>query len=359
MSTETLTTIATRHQSHYERLKAHEVAKFDAFLLTMDKQIRSELSKAPPENIRAMNAQLSLIGVEMLGTMQEYEAVWLESMSELSIYESGFEVRSLENVVEGVSFTLPSDAQITAAVFAAPLGDIGTKYAGSLVKPLIKDFIADQVKSMQNVIRMGYAQGETTQQIIQRIRGTKPAGYKDGQIAHLKRNQEALVRTTLQHASNQARNETWNNNIQVIDRVKWVSALDDKTSSICRALDGQIFPRDKGQRPPAHIRCRSSTVAVLKKELAFLQRGGTRSARDPVTGKVGKAPQSQTYYGWLKGQPVKVQESIIGPKRAKLLRDGGLSAQRFAELQLGKLNDPINLKQMRKMEPIAFEKAGL
>jgi hypothetical protein len=54
-----------------------------------------------------------------------------------------------------------------------------------------------------------------------------------------------------------------------------------------------------------------------------------------------------------------VQDSIIGPTRGKLLRKGGLSSQRFAELQLSKNYKPLTLDEMKKLEPVAFEKAGI
>ena len=75
----------------------------------------------------------------------------------------------------------------------------------------------------------------------------------------------------------------------------------------------------------------------------------------------GKAvlTKQQTYYSWMKTQPAKVQDSIIGPTRGKLLRNGGISAERFAKLQIGKDFTPLTLKDMRKLDPIAFEKAGL
>jgi len=81
-------------------------------------------------------------------------------------------------------------------------------------------------------------------------------------------------------------------------------------------------------------------------------------------------PANQTYYGWLKTQPAAVQDSIIGPTKGKLLRDGGLSSQRFSELQLGKQFQPLTLygrdlpgggreMGMRELEPLAFQRAGL
>jgi hypothetical protein len=70
-------------------------------------------------------------------------------------------------------------------------------------------------------------------------------------------------------------------------------------------------------------------------------------------------PASQSYYAWLKTQPAAFQDSVIGPTRGALFRRGGLSAQRFAELQLGKNFKPIDLDAMRKLEPVAFERAGI
>ena len=110
--------------------------------------------------------------------------------------------------------------------------------------------------------------------------------------------------------------------------------------------------------PPYHYNCRTTTVAALDRSFDFLNRGETRAARNP-DGKIEKVPAKQTYYSWLKNQPKAFQESVIGTKRTKLLRDGGLSSERFAELQLGKSFEPLTLKQMRELDPVAFEKAGI
>jgi hypothetical protein len=135
-------------------------------------------------------------------------------------------------------------------------------------------------------------------------------------------------------------------------------------------MSDRVFPIDEGPRPPLHINCRSTTVAVLDDRYKFLDEGATQSARDPITGKVESVPAGQSYYGWLKTQPAAVQDSIIGPTRGKLLRDGGLSAQRFSELSLGKNFQPLTLygrdlpgggreMGMIDLEPTAFIKAGL
>ena len=359
MPEKSLIEIATRHQSHLERLKAHEVGKFDRFLKELDNDIRNVLSAGKAINKKELNQQLRLIDVKMRGTMDDYESAWLESVESISAYEAGFEQRSLSNVVDGVSFSLPSDTQVAAAVHAAPLGDVGGKYSGMFLKEVIKDFSKTEIANIQKAVRIGFAEGKTTDDIIRSIRGTKKAKWKDGKLAIMKRNQDMIVRTALQHASSQAREAVWNANDSVISKVKWLSTLDKRTSSTCRSLDGTVYEIGKGRRPPAHIRCRSTTIAVLDNKYAALSKGRTRVMRDPNTGKISKVSADQTYYGWLKTQPAKVQDSIIGKSRGRLLRDGGLSSERFAELNIGKLDNPLTLDEMRNIEPLAFEKAGL
>lgn len=361
MAQEALITISTRHASHYERLKSAEVKKFDDFLRKMDKDLRLKLSGLEIESLTRskIEAQIKQIGVLLSGTYSDYKKVWIESVTEASLYEAGFEGRSLSQVVEGVNFKLPSDSQITAAVFNTPLGDIGGANGGAMLEPFFDDMSATEVKRIQGAVRSGYAQGETTQQIIRKIRGTKAAGFSDGLLAISKRNAETITRTALQHAAQQARNEVWKKNSKVIDKVRIVATLDMKTSTICQSLDGQVFPIDSGPRPPFHPRCRTNTTAVLAKKYEDLSLGRTRSTRDPSTGKVGKTSAKTTYYDWLKRQPASVQDSVVGKTKGQLLRNGGLSSGRFAELQLDKFYNPLTLEEIRKLEPVAFERIGL
>jgi len=122
-------------------------------------------------------------------------------------------------------------------------------------------------------------------------------------------------------------------------------------------MDGKTFEIDKGPRPPIHINCRSSIVAVLDDKFKSLRAGATRSARGPDG--VESISAKDSYYGWLKQQPKGFQESAIGPVRAKLMNEGGLSAKKFGELNLSNQFKPLTLAEMKKLEPTAFEKAGI
>lgn len=125
----------------------------------------------------------------------------------------------------------------------------------------------------------------------------------------------------------------------------------------CGALDGQVFPLGKGPRPALHVRCRCVTTPVFSEQFAALQKGGTR----PSVGDSGakSVPAKTTYFSWLKTQPRQFIDFALGPTRAKLLRNGGLTADQFARLQLDKRFQPMSLAEMKLLDPLAFDKAGV
>jgi SPP1 gp7 family putative phage head morphogenesis protein len=361
MAGEFLIEIAARHQAHLERLKAGEVKKFEPFLQEIDGLIRDQLSRDITQYSRTrLESMLEALSAAMGGVYADFEDVWRESVTSAATYEADFELRALGQVVDGVEFAIPPESQIIAAVMAAPLGDIDGINGGSLLEAFYRDMTAASIKKIESAIRSGYATGQTTPQILQRIRGTRAAKYKDGLLASVNhRDIETIVRTSLQHASAQAREAVWAANADIIAEVEIVAVLDAKTSRVCRSLDGRRFKIGEGPRPPFHPRCRTSERAVLDKKYSLLERGMERVARDPGSGEVYRLSAKKTYYGWLKDQPAAVQDSIIGPTRGALLRSGGLTVERFTELQLDRNFEPVTLEKMREFEPAAFERAGI
>lgn len=351
--------IATRHQVHVERLKSHDARAFDAFLKRMDADLRKQLAaKELTEFSRArLQAQIKVVREALKDRFAEFEDVWRKNVMEFAKYESKFEAKALGQIVPAQNFTLPSTSQLQAAVFTSPLSVKGPD-EGKLLEPFVRDWSARMVDRVEGAIRIGYAQGQTTNQILQRIRGTRAGNFRDGILRNFRDGAEAMVRTSVQHAASMAREAVWQQNADLVKKVRWVSTLDSRTTQQCQALDGREFPLTSGPRPPAHINCRSTVVAVMDERYDFLDKGATRAARDDE-GNAVKAPAKQTYYEWLKKQSPEMQRSALGPTRAKLFNEGGLSAERFAELSLDKNFMPLTLDEMEKLEPVAFARAGL
>jgi len=345
---------ATRHAAHLERLKTQDINELVELLEDINGEILNRLGRFEiTEFSRSrLESQLTALG-QIIDERMNGEMVprILTQVQELAQYEAGFEQRSLQAGVD-LEFNSPSPEQVAAAVATQPLTMRGPD-GGQLLEPLIRTWSDGVKQRVTSSVRSGYAQGLTTPQVLTGLR-------REG-FALVDRNMKTVVRTGLQHAANQARQATWQANQDIVRGVRWTSTLDRRTSTICQSLDGQVFGINEGPRPPAHPNCRSTTVAALDERFDVLDEGATRFSRDPQTGRaqVGEVSANQTYYGWLKTQPASVQDSIIGPTRGKLLRDGGISSERFRELQLDRSFQPATLEQMRELEPAAFERANI
>jgi SPP1 gp7 family putative phage head morphogenesis protein len=222
---------------------------------------------------------------------------------------------------------------------------------GKLIDTFLGDWTRTERTRVVGAIRQGFYEGQTTGEILRAVRGTRANQYKDGILSITNRNASAVVRTAIQHVASEARFATWAANDDILKGYRWLSTLDGRTSTQCRSLDQQVFPVDKGPRPPVHIQCRSTTIAELIDELKLFDDAGTRASMG------GQVAGDQSYYDWLKGQPSEFQDDVLGVTRATLFRNGGLSTEQFARLQLGRNFMPLTLAEMKAREPLAFARA--
>lgn len=353
-----LTQIASRHAVYLEGAKTRYVEEFEEFLKRMERDILSRLRSIDDfESFsgRRLNGLLSAVRSTLDAGFGDYQKAWAAQLAELMEYEADFESRSLAQVVKA-DFTLPSPAQLITAAFARPLSVTGVD-GGSLLEPFFRTWTDRAKQRVEGAIRLGAAQGLTTQDIVRRIRGTRKGRYRDGIIQAMRREVGLMARTSLQHVAATARVELWGRNEDIVKEMEFLAVLDGRTSTICRSLSGETFPVGKGPIPPLHIACRSVLVPVLHDGLDFLDGAGSQFSRGE--NGVERVSPDLTYYEWLKTQGADFQDSVIGPSRGKLLRDGGLSASRFSALQLDKTFSPLSLEDMRKLEPLAFDNAGI
>lgn len=357
---ESLTEIATRHQVFLERLKTSEANKFVTVLDEADKLIRETLSMMDSGKVNntgkmVLNTMLKDLRKKQQVLYRRNEKLFLKSLKEITGYEAEFESRAIErSIAEELGRTapavkIPTAEQAFAAATTKPLSA-----TGQMLRPFIKNWSSSQINKVEQSIRRGWAEGRTVGQMSREIRGTKALKYKDGIIRGLANRQaQAVVRTSIQHVSSAGRMATWERNQDIVKEYRWVATLDSRTTHQCQSLDGRTFKVNDGPRPPIHVQCRSTTVAVPAKKYSFLQDGQTRASKD------GYVRGKQTYYQWLKKQPKYFQVEALGAKRTKLFREGGLSAKRFSELQLDKNFTPLTLDEMRILEPKVFERADL
>jgi SPP1 gp7 family putative phage head morphogenesis protein len=340
-----------------QRLSAAEVRKVDALLRRLDSTLRDRLGGEELTTLARSRLQRTLERVDsyMSDQFGSYRKEVLGDLLRIANGEAHGTAKALEVTVDQ-NFDVPSAAQIRAAALNTPLSVTGAD-GGKLLGTFLADWTAKEATSVTNAIRLGVTQGLTNAQIVKGIRGTAALNYNDGLLSISKRNADKIVHTAVQHVASMARQALFDENDDVVDGVQWLSTLDSATCPACGALDGEEFDADSGPRPPLHIFCRCTTLPRLKGEFAKLSRGRIR----PAVGDDGaeQISGSTNYFSWLRTQPASFQNFALGPTRGKLLRDGGLSASRFAQLQLSKNFMPLTISDAEALDPIAFAKAGL
>jgi SPP1 gp7 family putative phage head morphogenesis protein len=345
-----------RNMVMLERLKAGEANKFAPFLVRIDQRIRERLSGDELTDFTRARLDKLLKDVDavLVDILSGFTDQLQLDLMDIAQSQASFEAALLTNTLPvGISLdvAVPALQALKTAAFKNPLSIKG-QGGGKLLEPFIKDWSAAEVEKISGAIRQGWFEGQTNAEIARQIRGTKALAYYDGILATTERNAQAVVHTSVQHVASQARNETAKANDDFVMGVQMIATLDSKTTPYCRSIDHQVYPVDSGPRPPFHVRCRTSFILLTKHSQMF-SKGATRASVN------GQVPASLSYFEWLKTQPVSFQDLAIGPTRGKLFRDGGLDADKFAALQLGKNFKPITLDRMRELEPEMFKRAGL
>jgi SPP1 gp7 family putative phage head morphogenesis protein len=343
---------ALRWAVYLEGLKSHEVVEFVQFVAELQK-----VSIALIYTIEATSVgELSKTALaKFLATFHQHNEAVLEKalqqlftkLEPLSAYAAQFAAREIKALAK-VAIEPATFEQAYKFALEQPLSATGQK-----LPEFLQAWTDAELNRLNNIVQKAWGEGSTVNDLVRAIRGTKAQNFRDGILELTRRNAEAIARTSIQHVASTGRMATWEENKDIVKGYEWISTLDSRTTTICRSLDHQSFKLGEGPVPPAHINCRSTTIAELDSSLDFLDQGATRSAQ------FGPVDADLTYYEWLKLQPETFQDSVLGAERGKLFRDGGLTSERFAALNLGRNFQPLTLAEMQALEPNAFEKAGV
>ena len=329
------------------------VRKMMALLNKVDVDLMAQLvvaiDKLPPASFTVDRLDQLLRSVKRLNGQSYADAKALldKELKEFTDYELEYQQGLLESVQPKPLFLVA-----TNAVYAAAMA---TPFSGKLLKEWMDGLEQGKASLIRDAVRIGFVEGQTTSEIVKRIRGTRALKYSDGLLEITRRNAEAIVLTAVNYTGNFARQALYDRNDDIVKAQMYKATLDTRTSLICSSRDGNIYKNGE-PRPaiPAHIRCRSLYVPVLKtfKELGVNIdefKGGTRATMDkPVDAKI-------TYQDWLKNQSAPRQDEVLGKTKAKLFRDGGLTLDRFISRQ----GHVYTLQELRLRDAEAFKKANV
>ena len=298
-------------------------------------------------NIEEIKATLS----EWFSSLNtELPAIFEQSAIALAVYEAGYTVALMGE-------TLKTDGEkLYQKAKKVPFS------GGQLVDYLFSDIAANLRKKVEYVIRDGFSQGQTNQQIINRIKGRKSLDYKDGLLQSERYVIERQVRTARSHVSNTSYLQTYE--ALGFTHIKFVSVLDGRSSFTCANLDQTMWKIDdpKIRRPPLHPNCRSTLIGVD----ADGNLGGVRPfvaderkikniPKDERDGIIGQVEANTKFSDWFKDQDDDFQRNWLGSTRFELYKKSDFPIDKFV--------DPIGRKytldELKALDAKTFKELGL
>lgn len=366
---EQLQSASIGHAVDLQHLSNAEVRKIMALLNRVDEDLRDRLLAAVGRmgtdrfTVKHMNTVLASVRELNKQVYAQAAEALKESVDELAAYEIGYQQTLF-------TATLPAQVLTVVPLVKVDLAQVqqiasSRPFQGKLLGEWMEELEVGRAARIRDAIRIGMVSGQTTDQIVRGIMGIRSEGYADGLLNRSRNDIEAMVRTAISHTAQSARDAFYQANSDLISEVVWLSTLDGRTSAPCRLRDGLHYTADThqpiGHKVPwlsgpgrLHWRCRSSSTPIVKawEELGLSKADipeGTRASMD------GQIPESTSYGDWIKGQSAARQDQVLGPSRGKLMREGGLTLDKFYNDQ----GRTLTLEQLRERDAASFAKAGL
>lgn len=317
-------------------------------------QIVGAISRMDPNKFTVQRLERLLKSVRSVNATA-YAALSKELNAELESYveyEAGYQYKLFTNTIPGQIQAVFPIAQVNARqVYAAAMA---RPFQGKLLSEFTSGMEAARLTRVRDAIRIGFVEGETIDQMVRRIRGTRTNGYADGLLEIDRRGAESIVRTAVNHLSNFTRQAFYAENDDLVDEWQFLATLDGRTTITCASLSNKTFPIGSGPQPPRHIGCRSTSTPVIKgwEELGLSSDEidkGTQASMD------GYVAADIDYSDWLRNKPASFQDEVLGPTRGKLFRDGKVDIDKFTNNK-GKV---YTLDQLQKRDADLFERVGI
>ncbi|MFB5186639.1 hypothetical protein [Yersinia intermedia] len=326
-------------QSRYATGVARQMVKVlndsDAELST---RLLVALESVNPNNITVKRLESLLTSVREVNK-QAINATYMSLTDELvdfAGHEVGYQLSLFDSLLPAPvlnRFPLASitHEQVYAAAMAKP-------FQGRLLRDWAGNIADDRMTRIINTVKNGYLLGDTIEQIVRKVRGSRAKNYRDGVIEATRKNVTAIVKTAITHVAAVARDKFADSNTDILDAKQWLSTLDNKTSHTCIIRDRLTYTlsgKPMGHKVPylqgpgrIHFCCRSMETLITKswREIGIdidEMDEGTRASMD------GQVPAGTTYSEWLQRQSYRRQVQVLGETRARLINENGMRVDEF------------------------------
>tara|TARA_Y100001956_G_scaffold3132_1_gene3087 strand:- start:961 stop:2115 length:1155 start_codon:yes stop_codon:yes gene_type:complete len=315
-----------------------------------------------PARKKRLDKLLATVTGKLDEIYQDIDDLYIESFRGLSSEDANFIAQAIdEDLLDNLVMNVPSDQRLWAAVTQNPLhfpDDVNNPYV-DFVK-MVKS-LGEKSTQIANTISAAYFSGQTVQETVSQIVGTRKANYRDGMVDKSRRDAERVVRTATNHVTTQARARLYEDNEDIVYGYRIVATIDTRTSTICKTLDGKVVKLTARVQPlpPFHPNCRTTTVPEIYgqklSDTAATRAVNFKARGDVKAGTVGQVSAQNTYLVELKKQPAGQQDIALGPIRGKIFRNAGLTTEEFKKALADNMGRPLTLAEMARQNKKILE----
>lgn len=326
--------------------------------------ILNELSDSERNALKSLNFSSKAKSSKNIEDIKTILNEWFKSI-DVDLFEQ-FDKSALQLAVYEASYSAKLVAGTAAVVNAEKIYKTIKKApfsGGALVDYLFADIAATLRKKVESAIRDGISQGQTNQQIVQRIKGRKALDYKDGLLKSSRESIERQVRTARSHISTATYIDTYK--ALGYEYVKVVATLDGRTCEYCASIDGDVFSIDDPLRPrfPVHPNNRTTYVPCNKdgeigglRPFVMDERKVKDIPKDERKHLIGQLDANTSFKEFFEQSDEFFQRTWLGKSKYELYKKGEYSIDKFA--------DPLNkrgytLDELKVLDKKTFELLGV
>ena len=362
------------HQARIEKLGMKWAAILTDRLDASEKALMAEITSYMEKHTRGLNSLSSLTALHRLE--KKIAAIRKEAFThaQQEIMPEAGELADNEQKWAGkiTGILAPESADKLSLVNKKALND-------GLGKQLIESRTAEEwfsgtasadVMRINDMVREGVRSGWTIQEMTRRIVGTKANNYTDGLLETSRSHATTMARTLCCGVANNAKDQFYQENDDVVIGVEWLDTLDSRTCSRCGGLSRKRWKtKEPHPVPPAHHNCRCVLIPVTEltdlgddafrpaanadfdaeaKELYETKYPGKKfediapstrkkyfyEAQKAYTARTGNPPYRQvpggmTFSEYFEQMTEKEKERYLGPGRYEVWKNGNLPLTKF------------------------------
>ena len=304
------------HYIGIERLKAGAINRYTPLLSADDNEILGLFSRSYNKGLAKQNEFIRRVKAIKQLAYGEFEIALVAELNELAIKEGKF---IADMMIGYFSSSLANEASPKALKAL-----INQEIRGITISEWIEDLKNTDIKRFIYAAKVAVSDGLTLAEASEGL-----------QALNIKRDNHSktVIRTLIHGISNKANGAVFKENSHLIKGVRLSVTFDNKTTPICigHSEDNILYPVDNYPMPGFHQNCRTVAVVETKswKELGAKNQGKVpESIRQSMD---GGTPSTNTYGMWLKTQPSKIQDEVLGKRYGKEFRTGKYKITKFID----------------------------